>query len=183
MADPVPTELVEAARNGGAVEIERLLETIWPDAYRLAYAVLHDPQCAEDAAQEACVIIYRTIGSLRSAEAFRAWFYRIVIRAAASIRRRGITGDLSHEPEPTADDRTVALDVWRAISTLPQHLRDVVVLRYFEDLSSREIATILRIHDGAVRFRLMVARRRLRPLLGDGFDSTDSASEVETSAI
>ncbi|HVR45205.1 MAG TPA: sigma factor-like helix-turn-helix DNA-binding protein [Candidatus Binatia bacterium] len=40
------------------------------------------------------------------------------------------------------------------------------MLRYFEDLSSREIASILRIHDGAVRFRLMVAKLRLRQLLG-----------------
>ncbi len=67
---------------------------------------------------------------------------------------------------------------------LPQHLRDVIVLRYFEDLSSREIASILRINDGAVRFRLMVARRRLRPLLGDVFaTSSDSTTEVTTNAI
>ncbi|MFY9665702.1 MAG: RNA polymerase sigma factor [Candidatus Cybelea sp.] len=184
MPDPVPTELVAAARTGGTVEIERLLEAIWPDAYRLAYAVLRDRQCAEDAAQEASVIVYRTIASLRNLEAFRAWFYRIVVRAAASVSRRRITEDLSQEPDSAVDDCTVALDVWRAISTLPQHLRDVIVLRYFEDLPSREIAAILRIHDGAVRFRLMVARRRLRPLLGDVFeDATGSASEVGTSAI
>jgi RNA polymerase sigma-70 factor (ECF subfamily) len=184
MAHPVSTELVEAARNGGTAEIEHLLEAIWPDAYRLAYAVLGDPQSAEDAAQEACVILYRTIASLRSVGAFRAWFYRIVVREAASLKRRGSPAGLSREPEQGADDRTVALDVWRAISTLPQPLRDVIVLRYFEDLPSREIAAILQIRDGAVRFRLMAARRRLLPLLGDVFEeSADSASEVGTSAI
>lgn len=58
MAGSVPTGLVEAAQSGGRAEIERLLQTIWPDAYRLAFAVLGDRQSAEDAAQEGCVHRY-----------------------------------------------------------------------------------------------------------------------------
>ena len=71
MATPVPSELVVAARTGGRDEIELLLRTVWPDAYRLARAVLGEDQPAEDAAQEACIIVYRTIASLRSGAAFR----------------------------------------------------------------------------------------------------------------
>jgi RNA polymerase sigma-70 factor, ECF subfamily len=184
MAQPVPSELVEAARRGSALEIERLLQAVWPVAYRLAYSVLGDRETAQDAAQESCVILYRTIASLRDPAAFRTWFYRIVVREASSLKRRHLESNIGEEPAQQVEDRTTALDVWRALSTLPHHLRDVVVLRYFEDLPSREIASILRIHDGAVRFRLMVARRRLRPLLGDVFkDSSDSISEVTTNAI
>jgi RNA polymerase sigma factor (sigma-70 family) len=185
MAQPVPRDLVEAARRGSALEIERLLQAVWPVAYRLAYSVLADRQTAQDAAQESCVILYRTIASLRDPAAFRAWFYRIVVREASSLKRRHFESSIGKEPaQQQFEDQTTALDVWRALSTLPQHLRDVIVLRYFEDLPSREIASILRIHDGAVRFRLMVARRRLRPLLGDVFeDSSDSTSEVTTNAI
>jgi RNA polymerase sigma-70 factor, ECF subfamily len=184
MAQPVPNDLVEAARCGTTPGIERLVQAVWPDAYRLAYAVLGDRQAAEDAAQESCVILYRTITSLRDPSAFRAWFYRIVAREASNLKRRRAESNIEREPAQAADDRSTALDVWRALSTLPRHLRDVVVLRYFEDLPSREIAAILRIHDGAVRFRLMTARRRLRSLLGDLFeDSSDSASEVTTNAI
>lgn len=177
-------DLVDAARSGGTPEIERLLQAVWPDAYRLAYAVLGDRQNAEDAAQESCVILYRRISSLRDPLSFRSWFYRIVIREASHLKHRRAEPSIRSEPVQKADDRIAALDVWRALSTLPRHLRDVVVLRYFEDLSCREIASILRIHDGAVRFRLMVAKRRLRPLLGEVFtDSTDSAGEVMTNAF
>lgn len=184
MAQPVPNDLVEAARCGSALEIERLLQAVWPVAYRLAYSVLGDRESAQDAAQESCVILYRTIASLRDPAAFRAWFYRIVVREASSLKRRHVESNVGKEPAQQIEDRTTAFDVWRALSMLPQHLRDVIVLRYFEDLPSREIASILRINDGAVRFRLMVARRRLRPLLGDVFaTSSDSTTEVKTNAI
>jgi RNA polymerase sigma factor (sigma-70 family) len=184
MAQPVPSALVEAARCGGALEIERLLQAVWPVAYRLAYSVLGDSETAQDAAQESCVILYRTIASLRDPAAFRAWFYRIVVRKASSLRPRHVESNVGKEPAQEMEDRTTTFDVWRALSMLPQHQRDVIVLRYFEDLPTREIASILRINDGAVRFRLMVARRRLRPLLGDVFEtSSDSTTEVTTNAI
>lgn len=180
----MPTDLVEAARRGGAAEIEQLLRAAWPDAYRLALAVLGDQSSAEDAAQEACVVLYRTITSLRDTLAFRTWFYRIVVREASSIKRKRSRGERpveapSHDPDPTA-----TIDVWRALTSLPPHLRDVIVLRYFEDLTSREVAAILGVNDGLVRFRLMKARRWLRPLLGEVFeDAVDTGNGVRPSAI
>jgi len=178
-----PPELIEGAQRGGATEIERLIEVIWPDAYRLAYAILGDRPSAQDVAQDACIVAYRTISSLRSAPAFRVWFYRIVVRRALDFQRRRA------RPEPilahtiTDTDRSVSIDIWRALSTLPRALRDVVVLHYFEDLSSREIASVLRIPDGTVRFRLMTARRLLRPQLSDVPDTSHTDREVRTHAI
>lgn len=72
-----PLELVEKAMRGEPPDVESLIEAVWPDAYRLAYAVLGERQSAEDVAQEACVVVYRTIASLRSAAAFRVWFYAV----------------------------------------------------------------------------------------------------------
>ncbi len=184
MPGSVPTGLVEAARSGGRPEIERLLQTIWPDAYRLAFAVLGDRPSAEDAAQEACVIVYRAITSLRKPAAFRTWFYRLVVREASRLKRQRSRTESASESATHDSDHAASIDIWRALSTLPQHLREVAVLRYFEDLPSREIASALRIHDGAVRFRLMVARRQLRPLLGEVFENAaDTSNEVRTSAI
>jgi len=183
MAIPIPPNLVQAARTGAAADVEALLAAVWPDAYRLARAILGDEQRAEDAAQEACIILYRTITTLRSAEAFRAWFYRIVVREATELKRRASRSELG-SALPMVDDQSSSLDVWRALATLPQHLRDVVVLRYFEDLSSREIASVLSIAEGTVRFRLMTARRRLRPLLGDDAEYfTERTGEARIHAV
>jgi RNA polymerase sigma-70 factor, ECF subfamily len=181
---PLSPELLDAARAGGRDEIELLLRTVWPDAYRLARAIIGDDQPAEDAAQEACILVYRTIASLRSSAAFRTWFYRIVVRKAAELKRRRSRTEPVTETAPTAGDHTVAIDVWRALSLLTPKLREVVVLRYFEDLSSPEIAATLGIPAGTVRFRLMVAKQRLRPLLDDETESfTRTTGEVRTHAI
>ncbi|HET9028812.1 MAG TPA: RNA polymerase sigma factor [Candidatus Aquilonibacter sp.] len=181
MAILVPLDLVERARTGQPDDIEDLLRAIWPDAYRLARAILGDDQSAADAAQEACIILYRTIASLRDANAFRAWFYRIVVREASDLKRRRSRTEPALQSASHDVDYNTSIDVWRALASLPLHLREVVVLRYFEDLSSREIAAALRIPDGTVRFRLMIARQRLRPLLGvdsDHFAPTTDGGQL-----
>lgn len=184
MAIQMATELVEAARSGGRAQIDALVEAIWPDAYRLARAIVGDKQGAEDTAQEACIILYRTIASLRSADAFRVWFYRIVVREATELKRRRTRTEPPIQDDLAPLDPTATVDVWRALAALPPHLRDVVVLRFFEDLPTREIATVLRIPDGTVRFRLMVAKRRLRPLLSDRLQqATHESNEVRTHAM
>jgi RNA polymerase sigma-70 factor (ECF subfamily) len=74
--------------------------------------------------------------------------------------------------------------VWRALSALSHKLREVVVLRYFEDLSSPEIGSVLGIPEGTVRFRLMIARQRLRPLLDDYSERfSQSSGEARINAI
>jgi RNA polymerase sigma-70 factor, ECF subfamily len=184
MPTPVPPELVEAARTGGRDEIELLLRTVWPDAYRLARAVLGEGQSAEDAAQEACIVLYRSIASLRSSAAFRTWFYRIVVREASELKRRRSRIEPAPDVTMSLADQTAHLDVWRALSALSHKQREVVVLRYFEDLSSPEIASVLGIPEGTVRFRLMIARQRLRPLLDDyGERFSQSSGEARTNAV
>lgn len=182
----VAANLVEAARSGGSVEVEQLIEAAWPDAYRLALAVLGDASAAEDAAQEACIRLYRSISSLRSTSAFRVWFYRIIVREASAQKRRrsrsmeAVTSNDSCAPEEPA----VLLDVWHALGELPQKLREVVVLHYYEDLSSREIASVLGVPDSTVRFRLMTARGRLRDQLREESEASSITSgEVTTHAI
>jgi len=106
------------------------------------------------------------------------WFYRIVVREASELKRRRARAEHATEPAPNIADQTASMDVWRALLALPQNLRDVIVLRYFEDLSSREIASVLRIPAGTVRFRLMIAKRRLHPLLSDSPEPTGQVPEL-----
>jgi len=68
--------------------------------------------------------------------------------------------------------------VQQALALLSPHLREVTVLHYFEDLPSREIAAILGVPDGTVRFRLLMARRQLRRIL-DGYDETHALHNAE----
>ena len=167
MARWAPPETVSAALTGDEAAAEQLVAAIWPRCFRLAATVIGDASLAQDAAQEACVIVHRKVRSIRSAGAFDTWLYRIVMREAARVRRRHQdTGRFTFERLAASDD-TIALDVWRALGSLSPDLRDVIVLFYFDDLKSDEIAGILRIAHATVRTRLARARERLRGLLDD----------------
>ena len=165
--------LAEAARRGERGALDTLVRAVWPDAYRLAYGILAERHAAEDAAQEACIALTRRLGSLRSADAFRTWFARIVVREASAAKKRrsrsvaADTLDVTGAAAPDFADSAASVDLWRGLASLPSALRTIVVLRYFEDLSSREIGAVLGIPAPTVRFRLMRALHRLRPLLAD----------------
>lgn len=167
MARWAPPDIVSAALTGDEVAAEQLISAVWPGCFRLAATVIGDSSLAQDAAQEACVIVHRKIRSVRNAGAFDAWLYRIVMRESARVRRRH---DVAGQPmfeRSSGSDGTIAMDVWRALATLSPELRDVTVLFYFDDLKSEEIAAILGVAHPTVRTRLARARERLRGLLDD----------------
>jgi RNA polymerase sigma-70 factor (ECF subfamily) len=174
--------LARAASNGDAGAHEPLVRLLWPNAYRIAWSILRERGAAEDAAQAACAAICTKLSTLSDPEAFVAWAYRIVVshardlaRARSRLERRETVG-YDEATGTTCDDPSVRLDLEAAISRLPESLRLVLELHYFVGLNSREVGTALRIPAATVRFRLMMARRRLRPLL---CDSTASSVTLE----
>ncbi|HZY98435.1 MAG TPA: sigma-70 family RNA polymerase sigma factor [Candidatus Baltobacteraceae bacterium] len=146
-----------------------LIAAAWPHAFRIAYCIVGDSGLAEDAAQEACAILYCKIARLRSPEAFRVWFYRIVTREATALERRHRHTEAADsveaiDPQPLLLDR---IDIGRALTQLSPQQRAAIVLHYYAALNSREIGDILRLPDGTVRSHLLAARRILRDLLAD----------------
>ena len=176
-------DLVSAAIKGEPSAAERLVSAIWPACFRLAASLIGDVALAQDAAQEACVIVHRKIHALRSADAFDAWVYRIVARESSHVRRRFHTPETPAYENGFTADSTAAMDVWRALADLSPPLREVTVLFYFDDLKTEEIAQILGIPHATVRTRLARARERLRSTLGDyAFESHATLKEVKQHA-
>lgn len=155
------------ALGGDRAAAADLIESLWPDAYRIAWAALRDASAAEDAAQEACARAWGALDSVRDPKRFAVWFYRIVANECRRTRRHA-RGDLHLDDQRlTADDphNEERIDVRRAIDALPDSLRLVVVLRYYYDLTSVEIAAIVNASPITVRWRLMLAHRRIRTAL------------------
>ncbi len=92
-----PNDLVEAARCGSALEIERLLQAVWPVAYRLAYSVLGDRETAEDAARNR-VSSSTAPSRLCAIRRRSALGSRIVVREASSLKRRHVESNVGKEP-------------------------------------------------------------------------------------
>jgi len=142
------------------------------EAYRLSRAILGSQAEAEDATHDAFVRAWRKWGSLRDPSRFDAWFSRILVntcrnRLRRMARHRG--SDLSDElarrgPDPfrQADDRD---QLAAALADLSIDHRVVVALRFYRDLSTRQIAEQLGVREGTVSSRLHYALHQLRTAL------------------
>ena len=164
--------LIDAARRGDA-DLDRLIATVWPEAFRIALSILRDPGLAEDVAQEACANIARSLKTLKDTRAFAAWTYRIVVSHATTRARRRLRSPESARCEGEAltptmsfeSSSTDALDLHNALSTLSATQRAAVLLHYYAGLNSVEIAAAIGMSPSTVRFHLMLARKALRKAL------------------
>jgi RNA polymerase sigma factor (sigma-70 family) len=167
------------------------LEEGYPQSVRTAYLILGNRLDAEDAVQEAFLRAWKFRDALAQESSFKPWLYRVVVNSCNSkLRqeiphrdRRGEAGglDLVEDDEDALSHVALAHDIRRALGDLPVHLRIVVVLRYFADLSEREIAVAIARKPGTVKSRLNEARRRLalHPALRDDVRQ-QASSEEET---
>ena len=120
-----------------------------------AYLVCGDRGRAEDLVQDTLMAMYRRFGEYLPLEAPVAYARRAIVNGNVSIARKRITGATVVGAVP---DRSVdAVDyaeqdaMWRAMATLPERQRHVLVLRYYADLTDPEIARTLGCREGTVR--------------------------------
>ncbi len=175
--------LAEAASHGDEAAQEALVRVVWPNAYRIAWSILGERGAAEDAAQAACAAMCAKLSTLSDTRAFAGWAYRIVVshvrdlaRARSRLQLRETVGYDELTAASTSHDPSGRLDLASAIGALPEALRLPLELHYFVGLNSHEVGAALGVPAATVRFRLMMARRRLRPLL---CDSTASSATLE----
>jgi RNA polymerase sigma-70 factor (ECF subfamily) len=163
---------LRAARRGDEQELERLFRDHWPRAYRAAYLVVHDAAAAEDIAQEAFLLVIRTLDRFDRSRPFGPWLHRIVVnRAIDHARARKLRGEVTSEavPDPAAapaDDRFDAQLV-DALAGLDPEQRAVVVLRHLLEYTPGEIAALLDLPRGTVNSRLRRGLDTLRERVGE----------------
>lgn len=157
-------DLLSAASRGerGAFDALYLRHRQW--LYRLAFRFTGHDADAWDAVQEAMLYLARNAGRIRLTASLRTLLFSVVRHAAIkanSKRRRLIDGDelLAALPAAVQAAPTELLDVLGALDLLH---RQVVILRYVDDLSIDEIAEVLQIPPGTVKSRLFSAQRLLR---------------------
>jgi RNA polymerase sigma-70 factor (ECF subfamily) len=183
-ADAETTRLVLQARAGDTEAFCALVDLHQRAARRVAMAALGRLADADEAVQDACVTAWQRIGSLDDPSAFRAWLLRITWRKALDRRRsivkwlRRITAvDATRDSliEAIADE-TTAVDedlvtrerdrvVAQMIRSLPVRLRDPFLLAAAGDHRYDDIATMLGMPVGTVKWRVSEARRVLREKL------------------
>jgi RNA polymerase sigma-70 factor (ECF subfamily) len=140
--------------------------------YRMAVGIarsrLADSHLAEDAAQEAFAIAYRTLSTLRNGKRFTQWLGTICRRTASRIDSgRPPHSALAENTERAGDSdlQRLRLQVQDALQVLSEASREIVILHYFSGLSYEEIAQALGLSVQSVHGRLQRARMKLAQIL------------------
>ena len=166
-----PTEqVVNAAQQGDQRAITTLVSGSHVHVQRFARTLCSTPEDAEDAAQEALIVLFRKIGTLRTTAALSSWMFSIVRNECVRRSRLRFTRPAPAAAiEASAEDATLArLEMERiveAISGLPVEQRAVLVLRDIQGLSGAATAEALGLSRAAMKSRLHRGREALRARL------------------
>jgi RNA polymerase sigma-70 factor (ECF subfamily) len=182
----------DARRNGSPAAFSALVGHYERTALAVAYACCGDSHAAGDIVQDAFLRAWRRLGELKDEGKFAAWLCGIVRNAASDARRRSkpaLGGDaLTTAGATLADPRSQieglerAEQIGWALRQLDEASRAAVVLRYYEGLSSAQIAELTDSSPAAVDMRLSRARRRLRELLDEPDPCAAAGSTDRTSS-
>ncbi len=170
----VDATTLSAARAGDPVAMNALLAGLRPDIRRYAAYQCGRATAIDDVVQETLIIVNRRIGSINNLAAFGAWLAKVVtrlcllpalqlIRATESLVH--IENSVDFSTRPTDELR---IDVARAIESLPEQYRVVIVMRDFEELTIGEMAEKPVLTREATKSRLHRARAMVREYLITG---------------
>ena len=180
--------LLEYRCTGIREAFEEIVHRYERELYNYLYRYLGNAANAEDIFQKTFLAVLRECDKFEAGREFRPWLYRIATNKAVDLQRKAkqvsitsidaqMGGDpegcciadaiVGKEPEPFEDpmDREVASKVREAVELLPEQMRQVIYMVYFQGLTYREAADVVGIHFSTLSIRLKNAVRKLNFLL------------------
>ncbi len=178
MADLADTpRLISNYLYGDEHAIEELIRLYKDGVFRLALSIVDDPAEADDITQDSLITAMSALKSYQDKGTFKTWLYTITLNLSrtrlrkrnASERLKGILKNIflaqtqrSTSPEELALKNEKKSIIWTALSNLKEKQRLPILLHYFHNLPTSEIASILGVNEGTVFSRLHTGRERLR---------------------
>ena len=184
--------IIARARRGDAGAFEQLVETYREQVYRIALRMCGNAADADEAAQEAFLAARKGLPNFRGDSRLSTWLYQLTTHAAIDLMRRekrqiaaeDITEVSAPDPAPgpqqQAERRETQEAVRDAILQLTPEYRQIVVLRFLEDLSEEEIGAALKLPSGTVKSRLNRAKAQLKDILSKSGNLFGSPSVIHT---
>lgn len=174
-------QIVERALAGESEAFGEIVRRWERKIFALTFGILGSAEDARDATQETFVAAYKNLRGFRGEAKVSSWLHRIAVNQCISRQRRarvraetGIEAELeaagerflstpAHaSPAKAAESRQRTEAVRRAVGALPHELREVILMKEFEELTFQEIADALNIPLSTVKSRLYTALRQLR---------------------
>lgn len=165
-------ELIDRVRNGDPGAVDAIVDTYKGPLFAFILRMTGDHDAAEDLFQETWLRAVRYLHNFRGDSKLSTWLFQIALNLCRDdLRKRKRWGEepiddhvhhLSHDPDIDPEKIIRARQVKSMIGELPPKMREVIVLRYYHDLSDREIADIVGCPEGTVKSRFYRASDILR---------------------
>ena len=198
----VPVDLIEACRRGERDALERILRMISPDLYRLIFSMVRDHDQTDEIVQETMIRLFRHIKKLKDIERFAPWAIRIAVNQVHTSRLKAgrqrlypfndamdppdgvvvLAGQAGANPRETAAWRQVRERIELAMGDLPPRQQTAIVLFELEGCSIKEIANAMTCSEGAVKFNIHEARKKLKRQLGPMVEEWGAHSPLRVNA-
>jgi RNA polymerase sigma-70 factor (ECF subfamily) len=173
-------QIVERALTGDAEAFGEIVQRWERRIFALAFGMLGREEDARDATQETFLAAFRNLRAFRGEAKVSSWLHRIAVNQCITRQRRAkvrkesgleeeeekhaasFSAPLQYSPAHVVEGRERAAAVRRAVNSLPLDLRQVIVMKEFEELTFREMADALDIPLSTVKSRLYTALRQLQ---------------------
>ena len=184
--------IIARARRGDADAFEQLVAAYRNQVFRLALRMCGNEADADEVAQEAFLSAWKGLPNFRGESRFSTWLYQLTTHAAIDLMRRekrqaaaedidGITAaDDGPSPQQQVERAATRREVRSALMQLPEEYRQVLVLRFMQELSYEEIGQTLKLPTGTVKSRLNRAKAQLKDILSRSGNLFGAASVIHT---
>jgi RNA polymerase sigma-70 factor (ECF subfamily) len=183
------SQVIRQAADGDARAIRTLYDRYAPRVFAVVRRIAGDDELAQDYAQEAWIRAIRALPSFRGDSRFSTWLHRIAVNAALQALRRSETRRRREAPFPAevpvgprGGDTLLQRRLERALDTLPEGMRRVLILHDVEGYTHEEIGDALGVTAGTSKSQLFKARAKMRELL-TVLDGATEESGVEAWGI
>lgn len=189
--DRTDNEVIDSILGGDRDQYTLIVEKYKQMVFRTCMGFVHNKEDADDLAQEVFIQAYQSLHTFRHESALSTWLYRIAVNASLNrVRKTSKTGLFSRlnallgnntkseqdfpvahreNPEELLLKSEQAAWVQHALDSLPEKQRTAIVLSKYDDLSQKEIATVMNTTEGAVEALLQRAKANLREKLSSGY--------------
>jgi len=173
-------QIIERVLAGDSEQFGEIVRRWERRVFALCYGILNSEQDARDAAQETFLAAFRHLNNFRGEARVSSWLHRIAFNQCISLQRRSrvrqatsledetldhdlqLADDGKTSPAESSEETQRSHAVRRAVAALPPELRQVVVMKEFEEMTFQEIADALEIPLSTVKSRLYAALKQLR---------------------